>query len=546
MKIPSATPNEVSFFKVVETFHDLAALFGTSNERLKFHLYSSRRPGYRQFKIRKAAGGSRAIAAPPSVLRGFQRKLLSCITAIVAPKANVHGFTAHRSVKTNAANHIASTVVLNLDLLNFFPSITFGRVYGMFKKHPFNFSHGIASVLAHMCCLDKLLPQGAPTSPAISNLICRGLDKDLSKLARLNHCQYSRYCDDLTFSTKRAAFSSAIVTSAEPRAIPILGSALLDAITRNGFTVNDRKTRCRWRTERQEVTGLTTNEKTNVARGFVRKIRAILHDAETRGVDEANERFRTLDGKDRIGPPPHVSRHVLGKLAYLSMVRGAEDPIYLRLAIRARKAFGMLTSPVLIIGSAALTPEFIERCLWILLGFDAGGDIRVQGTAFTLRGVGVVTALHNFEEACPRYELRLAADSSVAYPVEAVRSKDGVDLAILTSPAPLLAGLVRATSTSQMAESVTLAGFPVWHSPGDGLFVTPASITQVKTAGSSQYVLIDKDIRGGNSGGPLLSAGGEVIGIAVYDGTSAVAPNGSLSVHHLDELANEPARLPFG
>jgi RNA-directed DNA polymerase len=201
MTIAAPTINELKNFKSMASIDDLAAFLGTSPKQLSFLLYSRRRPIYRTFKILKASGSYRQISSPPLKIRLFQKLILRCMTAMYTRKVPVHGFVSHRSVATNAKNHIGSKSILNIDILNFFPSIHFGRVRGVFQSYPFSFSASIASVLAQICCFENILPQGAPTSPIISNLVCRKLDHDLFSFA-----QKSVTSPDTACPSEEAAF----------------------------------------------------------------------------------------------------------------------------------------------------------------------------------------------------------------------------------------------------------------------------------------------------------------------------------------------------
>jgi RNA-directed DNA polymerase len=196
MAIAPPSTAELARFRALATISDVAAFFNTSSKRFLFHLYSPRRPTYHVFLIPKASGGRRRIASPPPIIAAFQRKLLSCMSACVVTLAPVHGFAPDRSVVTNAKAHLSTNLLLNIDFLDFFPTFHFGRVRGVFRSKPFSFPNKVSTVLAQTCCFNAALPQGAPTSPLIANLICRGLDRDLARLARNHGCSYSRYADD--------------------------------------------------------------------------------------------------------------------------------------------------------------------------------------------------------------------------------------------------------------------------------------------------------------------------------------------------------------
>src|SRR5262245_55763241 len=128
MAIAPPSAAELSGFRTLRTVEDIAKFLGTTDLRLSHHLYSRSRPRYRRFNLPKASGGLRQIASPPRIISAFQRKLLTCMTAMVLPKEPAHGFTKDRSVLTNAKPHLGAAAVLNIDLENFFPSLHFGRV----------------------------------------------------------------------------------------------------------------------------------------------------------------------------------------------------------------------------------------------------------------------------------------------------------------------------------------------------------------------------------------------------------------------------------
>ena len=180
----------------------LAVALGTKPNRLAYHLFilpESER--YKKKIIQKKSGKVRNVAAPIRGLKFIQRNLADILTGSLEQKSCVHGFVPDRSIVTNAKVHLRRNLVINLDLKDFFPSINFGRVYGLFKSHPFNFNDQVAVTLAQICCFEGSLPQGSPCSPVISNLICRSLDNEMMRLAKTLKMSYSRYADDITFST---------------------------------------------------------------------------------------------------------------------------------------------------------------------------------------------------------------------------------------------------------------------------------------------------------------------------------------------------------
>ena len=242
---------------------------------------------YKTFEVPKRSGGKRTIHAPIDALKLIQRKLSvllqDCVDEINTAK-NLqnrvsHGFTRKRSIITNARRHRNRRYVFNLDLEDFFPSIHFGRVRGFFiKDRTFALHEDVATVIAQIACREKTLPQGSPCSPVISNLIAHVLDMHLVSLASRVGCTYSRYADDLTFSTNKKAFPSEIAmqSDTDPN-LWVPGEELQRLITHAGFLVNNRKTHMQYRTSRQNVTGLVVNRRINVRQEYRHDTRAMVH-----------------------------------------------------------------------------------------------------------------------------------------------------------------------------------------------------------------------------------------------------------------------------
>ena len=165
-----------------------------------YHIYlvqSEKR--YKTFDIPKKSGGTRQISTPITALKIIQRKLNQVLQAVYQTKPSVHGFVSSKNVVTNAQNHVKKRYVLNIDLKDFFPSVNFGRVRGMFMATPYGLHPDVATVLAQICCYNNHLPQGAPTSPIITNMICAKMDGQLQRLAKECKATYTRYADDITF-----------------------------------------------------------------------------------------------------------------------------------------------------------------------------------------------------------------------------------------------------------------------------------------------------------------------------------------------------------
>jgi hypothetical protein len=446
---------------------------------------------------------------------------------------------------TNAKQHVNAGVILNIDLLDFFPSIHFGRVRGVFAKRPFNFSNEVSTVLAQICCVNGKLPQGAPTSPLLSNLICRGLDRDLQRFTRKNTCAYTRYADDITISTNRNHFEPAIVEVMPTlqNRTPILGADLQQIITKHDLRINNAKTRVRTFRERQEVTGLVVNKKINVPRRFVRNIRAIFHNCEEQGLLVANARFQTrLDKKSRRGGPPTLLEHLRGKLDYLRMVRGRFDGLYVNLAKRGHLIRPMFEYGVPVAADLAKQDDILAEAVWIVLGKDASGADVTQGTAFSLHGAGIVSARHVFDNPCASgdvvntWELFKSSAPSKRFMVSAIRDHAWLDLTIVESAAPHSISLQTATTAPITGSQLLVAGYPQWHSLGDRLSAAPCQLIQPKTISGIRFLLTNASLREGISGGPMLDGDGHVVGVAIYDGSNVSTPNSGIDILHLVDV----------
>lgn len=287
---------------------------------------------YHDFFIAKKSGGKRQISAPVNGLKSIQTYLNMILQAVYEPSQHTMGFVQERSIVDNARPHIAQNYVFNLDLKDFFPSISQARVWGRIQARPFSFRKEIANVVAGLCCMKVvtevsekyILPQGAPTSPLLTNAICDKLDYKLSKLAKHYGLNYTRYADDITFSSMHNVYQK--------------GSDFLKElyliIQDQGFTINEDKTRLQKKGSRQEVTGLVVCDKVNVTKKYTEDIRNILYIWKKYGMVTASYRFFQHYKKEK----GHVKNEnalmdnvIAGKLDYLKMVKGEDDSTYLKL-----------------------------------------------------------------------------------------------------------------------------------------------------------------------------------------------------------------------
>ncbi|MEQ1652529.1 MAG: reverse transcriptase domain-containing protein, partial [Hyphomicrobium sp.] len=284
----------------------------------------------------------RQISAPRGLTRDLQYKVLPILQQVFDAHPGAHGFIKSRSVVSNASGHTGQRLVLNIDLKDFFPSINFGRVRGLFMSKAFGMGPSAAAIFAQICTFKNGLPQGAPTSPVLSNFMATNLDRQLSRLARQNRMHYSRYADDITFSTSAQAFPASIaVFEAKEigKAEVKIGETLENIIKANGFSINAKKVRLQRHFEHQSVTGLCVNAKVNVERQRIRQVRAMIHAWQKFGLDDAaTEHFRHYasapKGAAGFNRAASFRNAVYGQLAFIKMVRGPGDPVFLNLCAK--------------------------------------------------------------------------------------------------------------------------------------------------------------------------------------------------------------------
>jgi RNA-directed DNA polymerase len=282
-------PSFSSTLPSINSETDLASFLKLSEFELKrFCLRAAN--FYSVFERKKKSGNkTRTICAPTTELKRVQRLIKKQILDKVELHSACTGYRKGMSIVSNAEIHVGQRFVLNLDIKNFFPSISTARVAGLFVS--LGFSEEISLVLAKLCCFQNAVPQGSPASPSIANLICHKLDRRLNGLAQAKGFKYSRYCDDVTISGDKHLGEGFI-------------KLIEQIVSSEGFEVNKEKTRLFTRKSCQTVTGLTVNEKVSIPRARRRLIRAILHQS-------AKKPLMTLNCKN----------YVNGLAAYMNMVR---------------------------------------------------------------------------------------------------------------------------------------------------------------------------------------------------------------------------------
>ncbi|EJG1724200.1 trypsin-like peptidase domain-containing protein [Vibrio parahaemolyticus] len=508
------------------TVSDLYRFLGYDEKNTGGFLYGSAIK-YRAFSVAKKGGGERKIYSPIKKLKNLQHIVKSELESYYVPRQCVHGFVSGKNIISNAQPHVRKEYVLNIDLEDFFGSINFGRVRKLFQSSPLSLPPSVASVLAHICCYRGALPQGAPTSPIVSNMIAFRLDRQLRELAYKNSCSYTRYADDISFSfTNRKKSLPKAIAFFNGEDELVLGKDLKDIIENNWFKVNDKKTRIQHRTQRQSVTNITVNEKVNVNRKFIRQTSSMLHAIIKYGAVKAEQEYfekyhkgyiaNKHQAKMREEPGKLFVQKVRGRLNYIGSVRGNSCDVWRKLMYKYTLAIG---SPNEAYNRSWW--EIAEESTYILYDLSEVG--KGQGSGFLLEGIGLITNEHvvtGVEQSniVDSLVIEWLPNQSKQFIDLNVAWKDvDKDLAVITSDSifndtePLK---VEPNPNYSRGTEVYAIGYPAYESRGDKSATTlKAKITGATKREGQDRIVIDKPIIHGHSGGAVLNSDGRVIGI---------------------------------
>ncbi|MCK1574134.1 reverse transcriptase domain-containing protein [Bradyrhizobium sp. 174] len=451
---------------------------------------------YSEATIPKRRGGTRTLLVPERRLKFLQRRTHLLLTQLYSPRAPVHGFVAHRGAITNANAHQSRPYLLNIDLRNYFGTITRRRVLGMLQS--MGLDEAVALAVCSICMTRNQLPQGAPTSPVLSNLIAYSLDRDLMKFAKDYRFRYTRYADDISLSSYAppvALFEQGVPPPGK-MTVEQLSASLRSVITSNGFEIAPEKIWFAGPKSRKEVTGLVVNEFTNLKRTFVRDLRAALHKVETMGGAAAEKDFQA-----RYKTTASLEKILRGRLEWIAQVRGRSFSAYRTLAKRFNQQFP--ASAVTILPTYA---EIAEHAVWVIDFFN--GTVCEQGTAFFLEGVGLVTADHVLQNLPVGVSAEIYRPSGGGKKFKATPSSRRCpyrDLAIVDHDIPTGGYLSRPVTSSpeRRDDDIIAMGFPN-YGPGDQLSKRRGHIIGSATKHGVKFIEVSAMLPGGISGGPIL------------------------------------------
>jgi len=514
---------------------DVAKLLCVSDRGLRHLLYGIPKDSlYYSFSIPKKRGGARQITAPNIRLKTLQRRLARVFTTVFRPRDSAHGFIRGRGIKTNAQLHTRRRHILNVDLKDFFPAINFGRVRGMLMANPYGCVPEVATTFAQICCHNNQLPQGAPTSPVVSNMICARLDSLLINLTRQYRCRYSRYADDITISSNSPIFPATIAekTDQAGKFTYVIGRSLQRIVENNGFRINEKKTRLQRPNERQMVTGLVTNKRVNTSRAFIREIRAMLHNWESKGIRVCQYDFeRKYSLGNGSGKRKKLFKEtVKGKIDFVGAIRGKDDSIYLKFLQKLSDLdSNMISDSIrLVLKEAHKRDDFLLDKLWVIDASNKNESQMMQGTAFCLANFGIITCAHIFENDVGEVDRKddgwvaqIYRRSGAEKQVAAIQkiSKE-FDLAALKIKEAQEESLVFTEGDANQGDQIYLAGFPQYGKGNTGVVEPGYIIGKRNDVYGNRRILISASILSGNSGGPVLNENMEVIGVAARGNSS--------------------------
>jgi RNA-directed DNA polymerase len=469
------------------------------SERELAYIFRFRHRMYRTFNISTKNKKERVIFAPDDRLAHLQRKVSRALKKIYRVRNPVHGFVRQKSIKTNALTHLRRKYLLNIDIEEFFPNISENRIVGLLIS--LGIDDDISWIIGKIVSFNESLPQGAPSSPIISNMICFRLDREIMEFAKESRFLFTRYADDITFSSHHpmnSAFAGAppLAGYFDPN---LLSERLKSIFDSNGFVINSSKAHYADKFSRKIVTGLKVNEKINVNRTYIRNIRAALFSVDSLGLRAAQKKF-----EEKHGGKAKLASHLQGKITWLGHIKGPSDSTFRSLAIKFNKLF----SPQEIKYSPSVE-EVTERSIWIV---NNNEDCE-QGTGFFVQGVGFVTAAHCVKSSS-QISLEHPSKPKVEFKAEVKFIDKHCDLAILDHHVPrseyLELDLLR--GSPYKGEEVIAAGYPSFG-PGDTLTIREGKILMLTPKHGLKLIEVSQKLPGGMSGGPILTRGRQVAGV---------------------------------
>lgn len=500
---------------------------------------------YSTIIARKRSGKVRTIHAPYWPLLNIQRRILPLLEELYRPSPRAMGFIKGRGIRENGAFHVGKKLILNLDIEDYFPSINFGRIRSRLMARPYRLTNDVATTIAKLCTLNGTLPIGAPTSPIIANILTSQLDSELTNIGRRHGCFYTRYADDITFSTNRRNFPPEMVAKRSIRSAEIeLGEEIVAAFAKAGFYLNPGKTRILDPTMRQEVCGLTCNVRLNVRRSLLREVRAILHAWKKFGLKAAEDKW---DKSFNWREAQSLERSLRGKIEHIIHIRGSDDTAVATLVARFNELDDRIYRDIEYNYDGDRRDTITKSICLIESGDDEKQEWK-QGTGFVISNSRVLTNFHNISHEgiiLPSIEAIFPLSNELKHSMTVVYADKEKDIAILSPSDPdwnfIFEPLACSLSFAEVpiGKPVYVGGFPS-YTVGDSCTISTGEVVGISTQSGQRFFRVSQMIVKGNSGGPVFDDRGQVLGIATrgvdtHDVTN-VAFNGCIPLHTIDRV----------
>ncbi len=498
----------------IEAFKDY---LGVSTKELTYLTTHSVRQYAISF-VPKRTRGLRIIEKPNDRMKYIQRRILVKLEEIYVPRNSVHGFVKKRGVITNAAAHQTRPFLLNLDLKDFFGSITYNRVNGLLRN--LHIDGDVSDAITKLTILKNRLPQGAPTSPILANMISFGLDIAMHKYAKKYHMRYTRFADDISISSfvlPVANFKDGKV-SVGKISVQDLSLELVGIIRSAGFELNAEKVWFSDKKLRKEVTGLVVDEFPNVPRKFIRNLRSTLHKISENGFEPT-----AVDFQVKFKSSKNLKDVTRGRVEWVGQVKGRSDPVFRKLADKYNQLF-----PDATISIEPTYDEIINRAVWIIDWCeDVDGEVKTaQGTGFFLDGIGLITADHVLMGLPSDKTAEIYHPSDIKTKYKVKRSEifcPHVDVAKLDHDIPCdqFFSLPGSSGGYRKRDEIIAYGFPRYNT-GDQMSEIAGNVTAVSQISGVERISVSAILNPGISGGPILDKRSHVIGMVHKGGTDEI------------------------
>ncbi len=511
----------IELFKSAKTRKDIANLLEIEDRSLRYFLFVLKPDNmYTSFDIPKKHGGKRTICAPNKKLKNIQKKLSYVLDLIYTPKICAYGFIKNKNILDNAIQHVKRSEILNIDLKDFFAQFHFGRVEGMLKSPPYSLGEEAARTIAQIACYNGALPQGAPTSPILTNMLCVPLDNQIMQYSKKHGLKYTRYADDLTFSSYGNNISQSVVHKVNKKLT--LDNSLQKVLSRNNLVVNEEKIALRTKSCRQEVTGIVVNKFPNIKREYSKTLRALLHNCTKNGVYEEALKYiekgncknkNILSIKDnpesRSTIEEWFKQVIIGKIRFILQIKGERSFTFYSLASVANDIF---KSEIFDLSYFDQINNIIDKNVFVVQNKDGTS----QGTGFFVPGYGLFTSYHVTQDKDFYNVLRKGRKLPSIVVSESIKYKSAdktIDYILfdenIKSAAPLTIGK---SSNLKIGDTVIIAGYPDYIK-GDSITKEECQFTGETTLFDAPLYKVSGRIVHGASGGLVLNSNYEVVGI---------------------------------